>query len=257
MSLKNFFIVGAQRSGSTYLYNVLDAHPEICMAKPYRPEPKFFLSENNFKQGKYFYLNSFFCSQTLETKILGEKSTSYIESRDAALRIKNYFTDAKIIFILRDPVARALSNYKFSLANGLETLSFKDAIQYEENRNAEYGKLNTSVSPFLYFKRGLYINYINMYAEIFEPSNIKILILEDFIENNSCVSDLYNWLGVNDCFTPEVVGQRVNYSDIETHVDLDTMRSLAVKYQQSVCDLEKYINRNLDCWRKAHDMLFD
>jgi len=39
---EHFFVVGAQRSGTTYLYNVLDEHPQIFMAKPVRPEPKFF-----------------------------------------------------------------------------------------------------------------------------------------------------------------------------------------------------------------------
>ena len=43
MSDNQFFIVGAQRSGSTYLYNLLDGHPDVCMAKHVRPEPKYFL----------------------------------------------------------------------------------------------------------------------------------------------------------------------------------------------------------------------
>jgi hypothetical protein len=39
----HFFIVGAQRSGTTYLYHLLSEHPSINMATPVWPEPKFFL----------------------------------------------------------------------------------------------------------------------------------------------------------------------------------------------------------------------
>ena len=47
----HFVIVGAQRSGTTYLYGLLDEHPEIEMAKPVRPEPKFFLDYDRYALG--------------------------------------------------------------------------------------------------------------------------------------------------------------------------------------------------------------
>ena len=51
----HFFIVGAQRCGTTYLYNLLDEHPEIEMAKPVKPEPKFFMKDDLFEKGLDFY----------------------------------------------------------------------------------------------------------------------------------------------------------------------------------------------------------
>src|SRR5699024_6997393 len=44
--IEQFFIVGAQRSGTTWLYKMLDQHPEVAMAKPMRPEPKYFLRDD-------------------------------------------------------------------------------------------------------------------------------------------------------------------------------------------------------------------
>jgi len=126
--MKNLFIIGAQRSGSTYLYKVLNCHPEVSMAQPVRPEPKFFLNELLVSKGKKFYEETYFSSHKLGARYFGEKSTSYIESTDAAMRIKKYYPDARILIILRDPVLRAYSNYRFSVVNKLEPLSFEQAL---------------------------------------------------------------------------------------------------------------------------------
>jgi hypothetical protein len=51
MKLPTFIIAGAPRGGTTYLYNVLDQHPDIYMAKPGAPEPKFFLVDDEHRKG--------------------------------------------------------------------------------------------------------------------------------------------------------------------------------------------------------------
>jgi hypothetical protein len=58
--MSRFFIVGAQRSGTTYLWHALNHHPEICMASPVRPEPKFFMQEELWKKGKDYYERAYF-----------------------------------------------------------------------------------------------------------------------------------------------------------------------------------------------------
>ena len=42
---RHLLVIGAQRCGTTYLHDLLDAHPEIAMARPARPEPKVFLAD--------------------------------------------------------------------------------------------------------------------------------------------------------------------------------------------------------------------
>jgi hypothetical protein len=49
--LPTFIIAGAQRSGTTFLYNLCDDHPDIYMAKPCFPEPKFFHVDDEFDKG--------------------------------------------------------------------------------------------------------------------------------------------------------------------------------------------------------------
>jgi hypothetical protein len=113
MTKEHLFIIGAQRCGTTYLYKVLDSHPEIYMAKPLRPEPKFFINDLEYSNGKLYYENKYFSSIDDSIKVLGEKGTSYIEHPDVSDRIKSFYPNAKIIVLLRNPVERAISNYFF------------------------------------------------------------------------------------------------------------------------------------------------
>ena len=75
----DFVIAGVARSGTGSLYLFLDRQPQVFMAKPHAPEPKFFSRENVYCKGVDWYLNTFFkdCKPEL---IAGEKSTEYFES---------------------------------------------------------------------------------------------------------------------------------------------------------------------------------
>src|SRR5262245_35557105 len=55
-----FLIAGAPRSGTTWLYHLLDRHPQIYMARPVRPEPKFFLVDELYDRGWQFYVDTWF-----------------------------------------------------------------------------------------------------------------------------------------------------------------------------------------------------
>jgi len=55
-----FLIAGAPRSGTTWLYHLLDRHPEVYMAKPVRPEPKFFLVDELYERGLQHYIDTWF-----------------------------------------------------------------------------------------------------------------------------------------------------------------------------------------------------
>ena len=83
MRLPEFLIGGAPRSGTTWLYALLDRHPDIHMAKPLKPEPKFFLRDDEYAKGLEYYSKKWF-EGVDASKIAGEKSTDYLESADAA-----------------------------------------------------------------------------------------------------------------------------------------------------------------------------
>ncbi|MCZ8293217.1 MAG: sulfotransferase [Hylemonella sp.] len=254
--MKHLFIVGAQRSGSTYLYQLLDEHPQISMAHPVRPEPKFFLNEQGVAKGPDYYEQTCFADRKTDALYLGEKSTSYIESPEAATRIQRFFPDARILVILRDPVLRAYSNYRFSAANGLETMSFEAALAAEPERLTT-ARFSSSVSPFAYRQRGHYMDYLDKYLAVFDASQIKVLIFEELVNNLDQVHALYGWLGIDTTHTPPSLSKVVNPAPdggSDTQI-AKVFADLALCYRDSTARLEKFLNREITAWRTHHRQL--
>jgi len=202
-----FFIVGAQRSGTTYLYSILDEHPEVCMAKPLRPEPKYFL-QNEIDLDTYY--SKYYKNCTKATKIFGEKSTSYYENKEVAQKVANYFPNAKIIFILANPVDRAISNYKFSYINGLETRDIEEVFINE--KKIDVTKYITSVNPFRYKERGVYHKFLDYYYKVFPQKNIKVIIKENFTGNLEEIQSLYTFLEIDNNIIPNSYTKVINKS---------------------------------------------
>ena len=144
-------VVGAQRCGTTYLYRVLDEHPEIAMAKPARPEPKFFLDAEKCRKGLAWYEATYFAGAE-DLPVHGEKSTSYIESPEAAERAAAMIPDAHALVMLRDPIDHAISNWRFSTESGLENRPLEQALTENLERPQPWDRSRFSVSPFAYLE---------------------------------------------------------------------------------------------------------
>lgn len=246
---EHFFIVGAQRSGTTYLYQHLAQHPEIEMAQPVRPEPKFFFYDHLYTQGLEFYYATFFAEHG-DGWLWGEKSTTYIESAKVPERIVQTFPDAKIVMCLRDPVKRAISNYWFSFNNGLETLPLEEAIYQEDQRRNDYDPQRVSASPFAYVQRGHYINYIETYLRYIPREQIKILIYEQLHQDPAVLQDLMTFLGVAPQAVPVTEEEPVVNASVRQPVVLseEFQRYLCSQFTQSNQRLADFLNIDLSQW---------
>jgi len=247
--MKNhFIIVGAQRSGTTYLYKLLDEHPEICMSHPIKPEPKYFINKKVETLDLNFYHKKYFNNCLNSSKIYGEKSTSYYEIEETPKLISSLLPKAKIIFILRNPVDRALSNYFFSLNNGLEKRTLNEV--FLENRPQPKINLdNFSVNPYNYLGRGKYYKFILDYKKYFSDSNLKIIIFEDFINNSEKIKKLFSFLNVNQNFTPKDMTIKVNTSVKSNLIPAEVKNYLKNYYENSNSKLEYLFNINLNKWK--------
>ena len=249
---EHLFIVGAQRSATTYLHHLLAEHPEIEMARPVRPEPKFFLLDDLFERGLSHYHQAFWQGRTA-ARILGEKTTSYMESEKAAQRIAGSFPDARIIFLLRDPIERAVSHYWFSVQNGWETLPMSEAFLREDERWLDYDRQRVSASPYAYLHRGRYIEYIELYLRWFPTEQIKVLLQEQLTHSLDLTRDLYHFLGASRDFIPPVWGRRVNEGDSPRDpLPPDLERHLTEYFSEHNARLARFLGVELREWHRPH-----
>jgi hypothetical protein len=208
---RHLLVIGGQRCGTTYLNAVLDAHPDITMARPARPEPKVFMSDVLVAKGLDWYDATYFAHATSES-VLGEKSTSYLEDAEAAARAAAMLGGADIVVQLRDPVARAVSNWRFSTSHGLEERSLAQALEENLQGPRAWDTSVSSVSPFAYLERGRYLDYLEPWYASF-PDTVHVRFLEDVISGTSTAGDLYASIGVDPGFVPPDEGRPVNRSD--------------------------------------------
>ncbi|MEO8086044.1 MAG: sulfotransferase [Bacteroidota bacterium] len=205
MRRPDFLVVGAARSGTTTLHSYLRQHPEIFLPKI--KEPCFFVFEGDgekYVKGKFaFATRNFedykllFSRAELSQKI-GEMSTPYLYKYEKTIStFKKYFPDfaeTKIVILLRNPVERAFSQYKWRVRDGRELLSFEEAVEAE----AERMKGNYSFDYF-YVDRGYYFKQVKSYLENFK--HVKIILFEDFYERPDIeLQALCNFIGIDDSF---------------------------------------------------------
>ena len=241
---KHFIIIGAQRSGSTLLYYLLNQHLNICMAEPLKPEPKYFLrKEINYLE----YLKKHFPNKKKEHTLLGEKSTSYYESSETAARIKKILPKSKIIIILRDPIYRAISNYYFSKHNNLEKRSLEEV--FLEKNYIPDTLSNISTNPYNYLDRGLYSKHINKYTKLFGIKNIKILILENLLKEELEFTKLLTFLRIDSSNSFQIYKtiKKINTGNYPK-VCKKVLKALTEYYKNPNAELKKNYKVDLQHW---------
>lgn len=244
--MKKIFIIGAQRSGTTFLNQAISLHNSIIGINTKKYEPKTFLYEKWPVNDKHY--ESMFKLDSISKKdFCIEKSTSYYENIYVAERIKASIKDAKIIFVARNPMDRLKSNYKFSKKNGLENLEFKNAII---NSNRKY---NTSVNPYSYINRSLYSNYLIFWKFLFQE-NLKIILFEDLIKDtNQTIAETLSWLNLSydDNFFEKI--SKLNfYNSSNYELKMEHLgfveESLSYLFRKEKLEMEKLLGHPIESW---------
>lgn len=208
MTLPNFLIIGAAKSGTTALHEFINQHPEIYMSS--RKELRFFsnitsppsgLSDEFIHSGVSTLdeYKSYFENVNNE-KVVGESSPMYLYIPGTAERIKAIIPDVKILAILRNPVDRAYSAYMHAIRDWKESSrSFSEALEREEERiDAGWGML------WHYKRAGLYYEQLDRYYRLFQQEKIKVVLYDDLVTDaSSLVQNIFEFLDVNPEFIPD------------------------------------------------------
>ena len=194
--LPNFLIIGAQRSGTSSLYEYLGQHPLVGSA--IRKEIHYF--DLNFHTKLAWYVAHFpsrlpqFTGKGFRFDTLtGEATPYYLFHPLVPERVAQTLPDVKSIVILRNPVDRAYSHYSHEKRMGREHLSFEEAISSEEERlQGQDDKIRDRSGSynhrrFSYLSRGIYYDQLIRWCEHFPLARILVLRSEEFFSNTEKV----------------------------------------------------------------------
>lgn len=192
----DFFIGGVQKGGTSSLAYALVQHPQILPSK--NKEMFYYSITPNYLKGKFYY-RQFFATifyKWYKTMKVGKQvlcfdaTTNTLDSKEAPMRIFKDNQKAKIIFLLRNPVFRAYSHYKMAVKNGLEFADFEKALELEalrieegKNHPLSHPDHNYSYQRLGYKSRGVYVNHLKNWLEVFSKNNILLLNSEDFFNS--------------------------------------------------------------------------
>ena len=215
--LPDFLIIGAAKSGTTSLRGAFGQHPAITLS--FTPEVHYF--DWNFHRGTEWYRAHFPTRRTRERSLhqrgefaTGEKSPYYLFDPSVPTRVRALVPQVKLIILLRDPVARALSHYHESTRNGWETLSFEDALaselrQREPSRHpSQLRSLTPESSWRSYIARGRYAEQLERWLHLFNREQIHVTLSERFFADpGGVVRNLHEFLGLTPVMPPDLAPQ--------------------------------------------------
>jgi len=185
MTLPNFLIIGAAKSGTTSLYYYLRQHPDIFMS-PVK-EPNYYTDEDNLApnsiRSRTAYEKLF--AGAKGQRAIGEASVRYLNAITGIDRIHADLDGVRLIVSLRQPADRAYSSYLQHSASGRETQRVEEALQ-----------------PGSYpFETSRYYPRLRRYYGRFPRQQIKVILFEDLATNpQNVVREIFRFLDVDPGF---------------------------------------------------------
>ena len=185
----NLFLIGAQKAGTTFLANLLDQHPDVCVSEPKEPG---YLTRNR-DRGLEWYRSRF---RNPVARYLLDATTGYTSSPLPATdespessrfwgvpgRLKALSPQALLIYIVRDPVARTYSAYWHNVRAGHESRSFREAIAEDT----------------YYLRTSRYYDQLALYRRHFSRERILVLRFEDLIRSpHDVLAKCYSFLSLH------------------------------------------------------------
>ena len=283
----DFIIIGAQKCGTTWLWDMLKQHPGTDLSL--KKEIHFFSTSEHYSKGKEWYYSHF--DNIDPYKVVGEASTSYLYDNltysfnpthtleiDHSLPsipelITNELPNVKIFILLRDPVMRAISAYKHNIR--MRAIAPLSGLKRMAEQRAKMRIVEL----------GYYARYIKLWKKFVPPERMRIYVFEEDVVKSpeETVSDAYSFLKLNTNFKPDnirnprlksmgwvqlfmsyysgslsnmVVNKRIMSCVLDSLNNLlkpffikeKDIDFLRSQYLSEKGELEDILGRNIDCW---------
>jgi hypothetical protein len=185
-AMPNFIIIGGLKCGTTSIHHYLGLHPEIQMSKP--KELNFFVTELNWDLGLDWYASRF----DDRFKVRGESSPHYTNLpryEGVPERIRTHCPDARLLYMVRDPIKRILSHWVHATGAAYET---RDMVEVLSDPNNQY------------VNRSRYWMQLQPYLEHFDREQIEVITQEELQgDREGTMRKAFGFVGVDETFTSE------------------------------------------------------
>lgn len=204
--LPDFVVIGAQKCGTSSLYNYLAQHPDLMPS--FKKEIHYFdngleRGQDHYSKGELWYRAHFpLATPRNRRRLTFEASPMYCFHPEVPGRIAALNPAMKLIFMVRDPVTRAVSHYYHEVGNGCESLDFAAAIESEAERTgaaiAAGDYLDPEFTHHTYSARGLYAEQLERYLALFPRDQVMVIdSAEFFADTDATLRRLFAFLGVD------------------------------------------------------------
>ena len=185
-ALPNLIIIGGLKCGTTSIHHYLGLHPEVQMSKP--KELNFFVEELNWDLGLEWYRARF----DARFAVRGESSPHYTNQprfKGIAERIQAHCPDAKLIYMVRDPIKRVLSHWVHATGAGYEHGEIDDVLSRPDTA---------------YVHRSMFWMQLQPYLRRFERDQVEVISSEELQnEREATMRRAFRFAGVDEDFTHE------------------------------------------------------
>ncbi len=216
----DFIVIGAQKSGTTTLFEYLVKHPQLCL--PMAKEAPFFNVETRYGGDLGRYLDTEFHAAD-PSCMWGTVTPQYMygasgpgrpaDVRTIPRRIHEHLPDVKLVAILRDPVKRARSHHAMARLEGWDERPFDEAVrQLLEPEALERSRREVRESTS-YVVFGEYGRILEGYLDVFAPEQLLVVFTNELNDDpQSVVRRVWDFVGVDSGFVPDNLGKHYHES---------------------------------------------
>ncbi len=185
--LPNLLVIGAMKGGTTSLWEYLRQHPQVHMSST--KEIHFFDRDDRWGRGCAWY-EGHFAGATGQHTVIGEATPAYArfpQHRDVPARAASLVPQARLVYVLRDPIARIRSHYLHHRTLGLETLPFAQAV----------------LERSTYVDTSRYAMQIEQWLRCYPREQLLVITSEQLREQHAeTMRQVYAFLGVDPSWSP-------------------------------------------------------
>lgn len=227
----DFIVIGAQKAGTTSLFEYLRRHPEVSL--PVGKEVPFFSHDIGYARGFEAYMESLareqdggvadtslkwgtVTPQYMVGGVYAGANEGHYDERTVPGRIRDALPDVRLVAVLRDPVERAVSHHRMNVMRGAERRSFDEAI---EGLIAPQALREARLSPEEssgYVVWGEYGRILAGYTDVFPREQLLTVFTEQLRSDPAALMrTVHGFIGVEAGYQPDNLGERYRVGAVE------------------------------------------